>query len=79
MLETRGLQGLDGGGCSRAKPVSKAGTGNFLKITGQNGLSEGRRPLAIGNSGVIQSSYSSLQALSCDSAKQALEARKQAA
>ena len=31
---------LDGGGNSLAKPVSNAGTGNFLKILGQNRLSE---------------------------------------
>jgi hypothetical protein len=47
------LRRLDGGGCSRAKPVSKAGTGNLLKISGQNRLSEGYQPLAIGNSPVI--------------------------
>jgi hypothetical protein len=29
---------LAGGGCSRAKLVSDAGTGNFLKISGQNRL-----------------------------------------
>jgi hypothetical protein len=33
-------QGLGGGGSSRAKPVSKSRTGNFLKIPGQNRFSE---------------------------------------
>jgi hypothetical protein len=67
-------QGLGGGGSSRAKPVSKAGTGIFLKIPGQNRLSERCRQPATGNSGVIQGSCSIAQALSCYSAKQALEA-----
>src|SRR5258708_5980538 len=75
----RGSVGLDGGGCSPAKLVSNAGTGNFLKISGQNRLLEDQRPLVIGNSIVIQSSYSSIQALSCYSAKQALETQKQVA
>jgi hypothetical protein len=42
--ETRGLQGLDGGGSSPAKPVSNARTGNFLKISAQNRLSKGCEP-----------------------------------
>jgi hypothetical protein len=76
--ETRSLQGLDGGGCSPAKPVSNAGTGNFLKISGQNRLSASGHLLAIGNSAVIQISYTAIQALSCYSTEQAVEARQQA-
>jgi hypothetical protein len=34
-----GFERLGGGGSSLAKRVSKAGTGNFSKITGQTGLS----------------------------------------
>jgi hypothetical protein len=67
-----------GGGCSPAKPVSNAGTGNFLKISGQNRLSASGQLLVIGNSDVIQISYTAIQALSCYSAEQAVEARQQA-
>jgi hypothetical protein len=38
VLETRGLPRLRGGGGSRAKLVSDAGTGNFLKISGKTGF-----------------------------------------
>jgi hypothetical protein len=55
-----------------------ARTGNFLKISGQNRLVKEREPLAIRNSNVIQDSYVIIQADSCYSAKQAIEARKQA-
>jgi hypothetical protein len=60
------------------EPVSIAGTGNFLKISGQSRLSEGYSLLAIANSPVIQISYAAVQALSCYFAKQAFEARQQA-
>src|SRR5258708_28464711 len=63
---------LDGGGCSRAKPVSNAGTGNFSKISGQNRLSERLLAVSIRNSPVTQISYTIVQAPSCYSAKQAI-------
>jgi len=47
-------------------------TGNFLKISGQNRLSEAYQPLAIENSPVTQISYTIVQAPSCYSAKQAI-------
>jgi hypothetical protein len=56
----------------------QAGTGNFLKISGENRLSEVCQPLAIGNPAMIQVSYTAIQALSCYSADQVLEARQQA-
>jgi hypothetical protein len=55
-----------------------AGTGNSLKIPGQNRLPSRERGLTVLNSTAIAASYSSAEALSCYSAKQAVKARKQA-
>jgi hypothetical protein len=46
-----------GGGCSPAKPVSKAGTGNFPRISAQNRCPTRLRSLASRISTVIPSSY----------------------
>jgi len=69
---------LGGGVRSQAKLVSSTGTGNFLETSGQNRLSHGSKPLVIGNSFLILGSYTAIEALSCYSAKQALETQKQA-
>jgi hypothetical protein len=58
---------------SRAKPVSDARTGNFLKISAQNRLSGGLEPLVAEESTEIQIGYTAIQAVSCYSAKQAVE------
>jgi hypothetical protein len=71
--ETCGLRRLDGGGSSPAKPVSNARTGNFLKISAQNRLSRGLEPLVGRKSIEIQIGYTVVQAVSCYSAKQAVE------
>jgi hypothetical protein len=68
-----GFVGLDGGGCSLAKPVSTAGTGNFLKISAQNRLSRRLEPLVGRKSTEIQIGYPAVQAVSCYFAKQAVE------
>jgi hypothetical protein len=49
-----------------------------LETSGQNRLSHGSKPLVIGNSFLILGSYTAIEALSCYSAKQALETQKQA-
>ena len=54
-----GNRRLDGGGGSRAKPVSNAGTGNFLKNSGQNRLPTVSSRLASRISIAIPISYTS--------------------
>jgi hypothetical protein len=53
-------------------------TGNFLKISGQNRLLARKKGPPVRNSTAFADSCSSARALSCYSAKQAIEAQKQA-
>jgi hypothetical protein len=56
----RGSCGLDGGGGSRAKLVSDAGTGNFLKISGQNRLQARKQGPPVRNSTALSASCTSV-------------------
>jgi hypothetical protein len=70
-----GFAGLDGGGCSRAKPVGDLLTGNFLKNWAQNRLLTKKAQLHLAISRVLAVSCTGLSSLSCYSVEQAVYAQ----